>query len=100
MLNSRWHGFDFCGLVNWATSFKLRCSIKLLDQHGQFLLKQVHWSTRCLSARDLLTSLEQPWFCIKDTIVATFTLWELAYNISVLQFWSKKQQFSVVLPTP
>jgi len=26
MLNSRWHSFDFCGLANWAKSFKLCCS--------------------------------------------------------------------------
>jgi len=26
MLNSRWHSFDFCGLINWAKNFKLRCS--------------------------------------------------------------------------
>ena len=44
-LNSRWHSFDFCGLANWAKSFKLAAALPtkgslvishlwLVDQHG------------------------------------------------------------------
>ena len=39
-------------------------------------------------------------FDVLAMIGAALTRWLLAYDIFVLRFWPKKQQFSVALPTP
>ena len=49
----------------------------------------------------VLFSKYMPYSChYSDFFVNSLTLWELAYNIFILWFRPKKQQFSIALPTP
>ena len=78
--------------LQWTSQISITVQKKFSNSHSfpsvntnvlkKFILFQhVFWRCACIHA-------------------ATSTLWEPAYDIFVLRFWLKKQQFSVALPTP
>jgi len=89
-------------------------------RHG-WLLKQCHWCisstrkherpattvemlkyTRVVDVSRSVTHKHELWIWFPPScaVMKAVLLWEPAYDIFVLRFRSKKQQFSVALPTP